>query len=328
MNSLIHIHGSNVSPAANAESPHAHPPNRTCAEKEQALLHRLTELSSVIVALSGGTDSAYLAWAAHRALGHRALAVTAISPSFAAHDRSMVDQFVASCGLRHHYVETREMENPAYRANASDRCYFCKDELFNVLDILASQKNFAAVAYGVNADDTLDFRPGHRAATEHHVVAPLLEAALRKSEIRELSQRAGLPTWDRPASACLASRLPYGTEVTPERLDLVARGEEALRQLGFRQFRVRLHDQLARVEIAPEEMPRALAPEMARAISKHLKNAGFTYVALDLEGYRQGSLNETLPAPASAPVSAPVPAPVPPPAPVPESVPPRTTVAS
>jgi uncharacterized protein len=255
------------------------------------------------VALSGGADSAYLAWAAHQALGRRALAVTAVSPSFAAHDRAMVEQFVASCNLRHEYVDTHEMENPDYRANASDRCYFCKDELFSVLDELAQKKQFAAVAYGVNADDTLDFRPGHRAATEHHVVAPLLDAALHKAEIRELSQRAGLPTWDRPASACLASRLPYGTEVTPERLALVARGEEALRQLGFRQFRVRLHDKLARVEIAPEEMPRAFAPEMASSIAKQLKRAGFTYVALDLEGYRQGSLNESLSTPPAVKVA-------------------------
>src|SRR5271168_3316409 len=295
MKSLIHIHGPNGA-VAQAESANFESPRRTPLEKEQALLQRLTELSSVIVALSGGTDSAYLAWAAHRALGRRALAVTAVSPSFAHHDRSIVDDFVAACGLQHEYADTHEMENPAYRANASDRCYFCKDELFNVLDALALQKKFAAVAYGVNADDTLDFRPGHRAATEHHVVAPLLEVALRKGEIRALSHRAGLPTWDRPASACLASRLPYGTEVTPERLDLVARGEEVLRQLGFRQFRVRLHEKLARVEIAPEELPRAFAPEMARAIATQLKQVGFTYVALDLEGYRQGSLNESLPA--------------------------------
>ena len=293
MKSLIHIHGPNGA-VAQAESASSESPRRTPLEKEQALLQRLTELSSVIVALSGGTDSAYLAWAAHRALGRRALAVTAVSPSFALHDRSIVDDFVSASGLQHEYADTHEMENPAYRANASDRCYFCKDELFNVLDALALQKKFAAVAYGVNADDTLDFRPGHRAATEHHVVAPLLEAALRKSEIRELSQRAGLPTWDRPASACLASRLPYGTEVTAERLALVARGEDVLRQLGFRQFRVRLHDKLARVEIAPEEMPRAFAPEMASVIAKQLKEVGFTYVALDLEGYRQGSLNEAL----------------------------------
>jgi uncharacterized protein len=196
--------------------------------------------------------------------------------------------------LRHEFIETHEMENPAYRANSADRCYFCKDELFSALDELARTRGFAAVAYGVNADDTLDFRPGHRAATEHQVLAPLLDARLSKAEIRLLSHRAGLPTWDRPASACLASRLPYGTEVTPERLGLVERGEAALRSLGFRQFRVRLHDKLARVEISPDEMPRAFTPDMAAAITDRLKAAGFTYVALDLQGYRQGSLNETL----------------------------------
>ena len=263
-------------------------------EKESLLLAQLAEIPSLIVALSGGADSAYLAWAAHEALGARALSVTALSPSYSAHDRAIVEEFVSKLGLRHEFIETHEMDNPAYRANAADRCYFCKDELFSVLDDLAKRRGFAAVAYGVNADDTLDFRPGHRAATEHQVLAPLLNVGLSKAEIRLLSRRAGLPTWDRPASACLASRLPYGTEVTPERLGLVERGEAALRSLGFRQFRVRLHDKLARVEISPDEMPRALSPEMAAAIADRLKAAGFAYVALDLEGYRQGSLNETL----------------------------------
>jgi len=263
-------------------------------ERENLLLARLAKIPSIIVALSGGADSAYLAWAAQEALAGRALSVTALSPSYSAHDRAIVEEFVSKLGLPHEFIETHEMDNPAYRANAADRCYFCKDELFSALDELAKARGFAAVAYGVNADDTLDFRPGHRAAMEHQVLAPLLDAGLRKSEIRFLSRRAGLPTWDRPASACLASRLPYGTEVTPERLSLVERGEATLRDLGFRQFRVRLHDKLARVEISPEEMPRALAPEMAAAIAGRLKAAGFTYVALDLEGYRQGSLNETL----------------------------------
>ncbi len=263
-------------------------------EKELLLLKQFAEFPSVIIALSGGADSAYLAWAAHRAIGSRALSVTALSPSYSAHDRAVVEEFVRKLGVRHEFIETHEMENPKYRANAADRCYFCKDELFTVLDVMAQELGFAAVAYGVNADDTLDFRPGHRAATEHRVLAPLLDAGLHKAEIRQLSQRAGLPTWDRPASACLASRLPYGTEVTPERLALVERGEAALRDLGFRQFRVRLHEKLARVEIAPEEMPRAMSPEMAASISARLKAAGFTFVALDLEGYRQGSLNESL----------------------------------
>jgi pyridinium-3,5-biscarboxylic acid mononucleotide sulfurtransferase len=266
----------------------------TAEEKERQLLEKLAEIPSLIVALSGGADSAYLAWAAQRALGTRALSVTALSPSYSAHDRNIVGDFVRAQNIHHQFVETREMQNPAYRANAADRCFYCKDELFSVLDALALQRGFTATAYGVNADDTLDFRPGHRAAKEHRVLAPLLDAGMRKSEIRALSQRAGLPTWDRPASACLASRVPYGTEVTPERLSLVERGEAALRALGFRQFRVRLHDKLARVEISPDEMPRALSPDMAAAIARALKAAGFAYVSLDLEGYRQGSLNETL----------------------------------
>jgi uncharacterized protein len=263
-------------------------------EKELLLLKQLAEFPSVIIALSGGADSTYLAWAAHCAIGSHALSATALSPSYSAHDRTVVEEFVRKLGVRHEFIETHEMENPKYRANAADRCYFCKDELFTVLDVMAQERGFAVVAYGINADDTLDFRPGHRAASEHRVLAPLLDAGLHKTEIRLLSQRAGLPTWDRPASACLASRLPYGTEVTPERLALVERAEAALRELGFRQFRVRLHDKLARIEIAPEEMHRATSPEMAASISARLKTAGFTYVALDLEGYRQGSLNESL----------------------------------
>jgi pyridinium-3,5-biscarboxylic acid mononucleotide sulfurtransferase len=264
------------------------------AAKQEALFARLRELPSLLIAVSGGADSAYLAWAANRVLGERALSVTAISPSFSAYDREVLLKFVAETKIRHEFVETHEFENPLYRANAGDRCYYCKDELFSVLDRLAKARGCAAIAYGVNRDDTSDFRPGHRAAAEHQVLAPLLDAGLYKAEIRALSQRAGLPTWDRPASACLSSRLPYGTEVTPERLALVEKGEAALRQLGFRQFRVRLHDKLARVEIAPDELVRAMTPEMGLAIAEKLKAAGFLYVALDLEGYRQGSLNAAL----------------------------------
>ena len=269
-------------------------PTPSPEKKEELLFSLLAKIPSLIVALSGGADSAYLAWAASRALGARALSVTALSSSFSAYDREMVEQFVEKIALRHEFVETHEMQNPAYRANRPDRCYFCKDELFSVLDELARSRGFAAIAYGVNADDTLDFRPGHRAATEHQVLAPLLDARLSKSEIRALSRRASLPTWDRPASACLASRVPYGTEVTPERLALIERGEAALRELGFQQFRVRIHDNLARVEISQEEMPRAFSQEMAAAMTTRLKAAGFAYVALDLQGYRQGSLNEAL----------------------------------
>ena len=188
------------------------------AEKERALFARFAELRSVIVALSGGIDSAYLAWAADRVLGERALSVTALSESYSAYDREQVEVFVKATRVRHEYIETHELENPAYRANAADRCYYCKDELFSVLDGLAKERHFAAVAYGVNADDPADFRPGQRAAAEHKVLTPLLDAELHKAEIRLLAKRAGIPCWDRPASACLSSRLPYGTEVTPERL--------------------------------------------------------------------------------------------------------------
>lgn len=261
-------------------------------EKERQLFAQIAALPSVIVALSGGIDSAYLSWAAHQALGDRALSITAISASYSAFDREQVTLFLHVAGVRHEFVETHELENLAYRRNDRNRCYYCKDELFNVLDELATKRGIAALAYGVNADDLSDFRPGQRAAAEHRVLTPLLDARMYKPEIRFLAQRASLPMWDRPASACLSSRLPYGTEVTPERLILVERGEEALRRLGFRQFRVRLHDTLGRVEIAPDELPRALAPEMAAQIAVTLKAAGFAYVTLDLEGYRQGSLNE------------------------------------
>jgi pyridinium-3,5-biscarboxylic acid mononucleotide sulfurtransferase len=270
------------------------PSAELAAQKEQKLLSHLASFPSLIGALSGGIDSAYLAWAAHSALNERALSVTAISPSYSAFDREQVESFLRATGACHEFIETHEMENPAYRVNDKNRCYYCKDELFSVLDAIAADRKIAAVAYGVNADDTFDFRPGQRAAAEHRVLTPLLDVQLHKPEIRFLAQRADLPMWDRPASACLASRLPYGTEVTEERLSLVERGEAALRSLGFRQFRVRLHDTLGRVEVAQDELPRALAPEMASAISVALKAAGFAYVTLDLEGYRQGSLNEAL----------------------------------
>ena len=263
-------------------------------EKEQQLLDSLRQLDSVIVALSGGADSAYLAWAAHAALGNRALSVTALSPSFPAHDREQVEALVRQAGLRHEFFETHEVENPQYAANNADRCYFCKDELFTALDRLAREREFSAVAYGLNADDTRDFRPGHRAAAEHRVLAPLLAANLAKAEIRELSRRAGLATWDRPASACLASRIPYGSEVTPEKLAQIERGEAILREMGFRQFRVRHHGEIVRIEIAPEELERALRLEITQALAQRFREVGFLYVTLDLDGYRQGSLNAAL----------------------------------
>jgi pyridinium-3,5-biscarboxylic acid mononucleotide sulfurtransferase len=262
--------------------------------KEQRLLDSLRALDSVFIAFSGGADSAYLAWAAHQAIGARSIAITAISPSFSRHDRAEAEKFVAATGIRHEFIETTEFENPEYIANNGDRCYHCKNELFERMDALARARGVQAIAYGINADDTRDFRPGHRAAHEHHVLAPLLDAALTKAEIRWLSQRAGLATWDRPASACLSSRVPYGTAVTPEIMDKIDRAEAALRALGFRQFRVRAHGELARIEIAQDELARGFEPAMGAQISAVVKAAGFNFVTMDLEGYRQGSLNSLL----------------------------------
>lgn len=267
---------------------------RDPVKKQEQLFRRLRRLNSLLVAFSGGADSAYLAWAAHRVLGERVLAVTALSPSFSAHDRRQAESFVREVGLRHECIETREFDNPLYVANNPDRCYHCKTELFSELVRLAAARGFAAIAYGANADDLHDFRPGHRAAAEYGVLAPLLEARLTKAEIRELSLRAGLSTWERPAASCLSSRVPYGTPVTVENLTRIERAENILRELGFQQFRVRAHQDLARIEIAPAELPRALHLEMARALSERIKPLGFSYVTLDLEGYRQGSLNAAL----------------------------------
>lgn len=263
-------------------------------EKQHTLLASLRALDSLLIAFSGGADSAYLAWAAHSALGERALSITALSASFSQHDREQAAEFARSAGVLHEFIETHEFENPEYIANRADRCYHCKDELFDRMELLAHERGFAAIAYGTNADDMHDFRPGHRAAHEHRILAPLLDAALSKPEIRMLSRRAGLPTWDRPASACLSSRIPYGVPVTPELLSQVERAEEALRELGFRQFRVRAHGELARIELAADELSRGLEREMSENIARGVKGAGFAFVTIDLEGYRQGSLNSLL----------------------------------
>lgn len=264
------------------------------ARKAEALAERLRRAGRVLIAFSGGVDSSYLAFAAQRALGDGALAVTAASPSYPRSHRAMAERIVRELGLAHRFVETQEMARAEYRANGPDRCYFCKSELFAVLGALRDELGFDAVAYGINTDDRGDFRPGHRAAEERAVLSPFLDVGLSKAEIRSLSREVGLPSADLPASACLSSRLPYGTEVTEERLRQVEEGEERLRGLGFRQVRVRHHDVLARVEIDPAELPRALDPAMARAIAKALRPLGFRYVTLDLEGYRMGSLNEAL----------------------------------
>src|SRR5579862_9254269 len=262
--------------------------------KRQRLEEQLGKLPSLIVAYSGGVDSAYLAYAAHKALGDRMLAVTALSASYSARDREEAEKCVAHSHFPHEFIATDELANSAYRANNADRCYYCKDELFDQLDRLAGQRGIAAVAYGINKDDLGDWRPGQQAAREHKVLTPLLDVGMTKSDIRELSRRVDLPVWDRPASACLSSRIAYGIEVTPERLAVVEKGEEALRELGFHQFRVRYHENLVRIEIAPEELPRALTPGMAQKFVAIFKPLGFTFVTLDLEGYRSGSLNTHL----------------------------------
>jgi len=264
------------------------------AAKERKLFDILAGLRRVIVAYSGGTDSAYLAWAAHRVLGENAVAITADSASIPESHKRDAEAFARECGIRHEYIETHEFENPDYVKNDPNRCFHCKDELFTCLDSIAGERGIEHIVYGVNVDDLGDYRPGQRAAKLHQVQAPLVDAGLTKAEIRELSRLADLSTWDRPASACLSSRVPYGTPVTPQTVKTVERGEEEIRALGFRQFRVRFHGELVRIEIAKDELPSALTQEMAQAFVGIFKPLGFHYVTIDLEGYRQGSLNSVL----------------------------------
>ncbi len=257
-----------------------------------ALDARLRALPSLIVAYSGGVDSAYLAWAATRALGPRALCVTADSPSYPERHRLLAVTVARDFGLHHEIVSTDEMDRPEYRANAPDRCYHCKHELYTRLSALAHERGFSVVADGSNADDCGDYRPGRQAAKEFGVISPLDEVGLSKAEIRALSHEAGLPTWDEPASACLSSRIPYFSPVTDEKLRAIEGAEDAVRALGFRVVRVRHHDQVARLELGPDEMARAVEPATAAAITAALSGFGFRFVALDLKGYRLGSLNE------------------------------------
>jgi pyridinium-3,5-biscarboxylic acid mononucleotide sulfurtransferase len=261
--------------------------------KADALRDRLASFGSVVVAYSGGVDSAYLACVAHQTLGERALAVTADSPSYPQRHRELALRIARDFGLHHRIIRTGELERPEYRANPANRCYYCKHELYTHLSQIAADRD-AVVVDGNNADDRGDYRPGRQAAREFGVRSPLDEVDLTKDEIRELSRRAGLPTWDEPASACLSSRIPYHHEVTDEKLRTIERAEQAIRALGFRVFRVRHHDEVARLEIARDEMTRALDPEIGAAIVRELKTAGYKYVSLDLQGYRTGSLNEGL----------------------------------
>ncbi|HWC98430.1 MAG TPA: ATP-dependent sacrificial sulfur transferase LarE [Candidatus Sulfopaludibacter sp.] len=263
-------------------------------EKEQDLFQTLRSFERVIVAFSGGTDSAYLAWAARQVLGSNALAMTADSASLPESHKRDAEAFVERFGIAHEYIRTHEFDNPDYARNDANRCFHCKDELFTCLEKVAVERGYGHIIYGVNLDDLGDYRPGQNAARQHQVAAPLADAGLSKAEIRELSKRADLPTWDRPASACLSSRIPYGTPVTIQNVKTVEAGEEELKALGFRQFRVRFHGDVVRIEIAPDELERALTLEMARRFTTIFRALGFRYVTLDLEGYRQGSLNEVL----------------------------------
>jgi uncharacterized protein len=264
------------------------------AVKETRLYARLGEFESLLIAYSGGVDSAFLAVAASRALGDRLLCVTADSPSYPRRHRELAERIAREFRLPHEFIETREMERPEYRANPANRCYYCKTELYEQLSELATARGFATIADGSNADDRGDYRPGRQAAREFGVTSPLDDADLTKAEIRELSRRAGLPTWDEPASACLSSRIPYQSEVTVGKLSMIEQAEEAVRRHGFRVCRVRHHDAVARLEIGRDEMARALDPAVSAALVSDLKAIGYQYVCLDLQGYRTGSLNEIL----------------------------------
>lgn len=263
--------------------------------KQAALFDNLKALKRVLVAYSGGTDSAYLAWAAQQALGAAAVAVTADSASIPESHKRDAAEFARQFGIRHEVIPTFEFDNPDYAANNADRCFHCKDELFKRMEEIAPRFEGAVIVYGVNTDDLGDYRPGQGAAKLHEVKAPLVEAGLSKAEIRELSRMAGLPTWDRPAAACLSSRVPYGTPVTAETIKRIEEAEERVRALGFRQFRVRYHGEMARIEIDRTEMAAALTLDMCDRLHEAVRAAGFQYATLDLKGYRQGSLNEVLP---------------------------------
>ena len=269
-------------------------PAPSLAAKRAALDQRLRALERTLIAYSGGVDSAFLAWAAREVLGDNILAVIADSPSLARSQLADATAFAGEQGIPLEIIVTDELDRPEYARNDSSRCFHCKDELFTVMEEFRARRGFDAIAYGVNVDDQGDFRPGQKAAEQHRVAAPLRDAGLTKQEIRELSRAAGLRIWDKPASACLSSRIEYGREVTREALGLVEQGEDAIRALGFRQFRVRHHGDIVRIEIARDELARALTAEMAAEFTRIFKSLGFKFVTLDLEGFRSGSMNALL----------------------------------
>jgi len=271
-------------------------PATSVQAKAPLLEAELRQLGRVLVAYSGGIDSAYLAWAAHQTLGDQMLAVIADSPSLARTHLADAIAFATEHQIPLEVISTSELDRPEYARNDGQRCFQCKDELFTVMEKLREQRGFDTIAYGVNLDDQGDFRPGQQAAKLHHVSAPLLKAGLSKQDIRDLARDAGLRVWDKPASACLSSRIEYGRPVTREVLDIVERGEDAIRELGFRQFRVRHHGDIVRIEISREELDRALTPAMAAQFTSIFKQLGFKFVTLDLEGFRSGSMNSLLPA--------------------------------
>jgi uncharacterized protein len=267
--------------------------------KEERLRELFRGLDSVIVAYSGGVDSSYVAYIANAELGPRAVCITGQSASLPAYQREEIDRVIKRFGFHHEIIHTEELENPGYRANNADRCFFCKDELYTKLESVARSRNIQHIVDGSTVDDLNDYRPGRQAATQHAVRSPLIEVGLSKSEVRELSRRVELPTWDKPASPCLSSRIAYGTTVTIERLSKVDRGEEILREFGFREFRVRHHDKLVRLEIAQSEMDRVLRKDVIDQLAARFRELGFKYVTLDLQGFRSGSMNEVLPNPRS-----------------------------
>jgi len=263
--------------------------------KQAALNQRLRSLGRTLIAYSGGVDSAFLAWAAHELLGAQMLAVIADSASLARAQLADAVAFAEEQGIPLEVISTSELERPDYVRNDGSRCFHCKDELFTLMEELCSRHEFESIAYGVNVDDQGDFRPGQAAAKSHRIHAPLLEAGLTKQEIRELARQAGLRIWDKPAAACLSSRIEYGRPVTREALSVVEQGEDALRALGFHQLRVRHHGDIVRIEVAREELSQALTPEMAAEFTRIFKALGFKFVTLDLEGFRSGSMNSLLP---------------------------------